>query len=395
MATIRNDNRLGVVIIESDSGARGVVRNHLASTGHRVLGEAEDVNGGLRLVRAVQPDFLLIELADTAQTLDHVKKIRDELPATGVIVVSRDSSPQLILDCMRSGANEFLTRPLDMVELDRSIERLRRTLRPAASGNGRRRGRLFSVYPAKGGAGGSSLATNLGLALVTRGSSAALVDFNLQVGDLGLMLDMTPRHTFAAAIADQAFDESKLRTMMETHRSGLSLLTISDRPEESDTVRAEHVPELLGHLTGMFDYVVVDLGRHIDDRSIQLFDLSDEILMVCSQDVPGIRNARRYADLLARLEVARDRIHLVVNRHHPKSRVSNRDVETAVGMEVYWSLPNDFRSMSAAIDSGNPIVLDAPKSKLARSFCELAESLVERHGGEAGGRLVGAASEEG
>lgn len=389
MATTRGEGRLGFVIIDSDPGARSVVRKHLATAGHRVIAEADDLAAGLRLVRGVRPDVLVLELADTALTLESVTRLREELPATGVMIVSRDSSPQLILSCMRSGAHEFLTRPLDMVELDRAIERLQKTVLPMSGGQ--RRGRVLSVYPAKGGAGGSSLATNLALSLVREDREVALVDFNLQVGDLGLMLDVTPRHTFAAAVGDGAIDESKLRSLMAPHPSGLGLLTISDRPEESDAVHRDHVPELFGHLTTMFDYVVVDLGRHIDDRSIQLFDLSDAILMVSSQDVPGIRNAKRYADLLDRLEVPRSRIHLIVNRHHPKSRVSNRDVGETVGMEVFWSLPNDFRSMSAAIDSGNPIVVDSPKSKLARSFIELGEALVEKYHSGSRGQLVAAA----
>jgi pilus assembly protein CpaE len=381
---------LGFVIIDSDAGARGVVRKHLAASGHRVIAEADDLNAGLRLVRGVRPDVLVLDLADAANTLEAVTRLREEFPAMGIVVVSPDSSPQLILSCMRAGAHEFLTRPLDMVEVDRAVERLQRTLVPMA-GSGPQRGRVFCVYPAKGGAGGSSLATNLALSLVQEDREVALVDFNLQVGDLGLMLDMTPKHTFAGAAGDEAMDEAKLRSLMSPHPSGLGLLTISDRPEEADAVHRDHVPEIFGHLTAMFDYVVVDLGRHIDERSIQLFDLCDSILMVSSQDVPGIRNARRYADLLDRLEVPRDRIHLVVNRHHPKSRVSNRDVEDTVGMDVFWSLPNDFRSMSAAIDSGNPIVLDSPKSKLARSFFELGEALVEKYPSGSRGQLVAAA----
>jgi len=391
MATTRSERRLGFVIIESDEGVRGVVRKHLTSARHRVKGEAADLPTGVRLVRSIRPDVLLVELADTAGTLEHVERLRDDYPGMGVVIVSPDASPQLILSCMRSGAHEFLTRPLDLVELDRAIERLQKTLFPASSAASRT-GRVLSVYPAKGGAGGSSLATNLALSLLSDGVGVALVDFNLQVGDLGLMLDMTPRHTFAAAIGDETIDDSKLRAMMTSHPSGLSLLTISDRPEEADAVHSDHIPELFGHLTTLFDWVIVDLGRHIDDRSIQLFDLSDAVLMVSTQDVPGIRNARRYADLLARLEVPRERIHLIVNRHHQKSRVSNRDVETTVGIEVFWALPNDFRSMSAAIDSGNPIVLDSPKSKLARSYYELAETLVDRYSNGARDRVVTALS---
>jgi MinD-like ATPase involved in chromosome partitioning or flagellar assembly len=46
-------------------------------------------------------------------------------------------------------------------------------------------------------------------------------------------------------------------------------------------------------------------------------------------------------------------------------------------MGVFWSLPNEFRPMSAAIDSGNPVVLDSPRSRLARSYHDLASALAD------------------
>jgi pilus assembly protein CpaE len=234
-----------------------------------------------------------------------------------------------------------------------------------------------AVYPAKGGVGASSVATNLALAIASLPEKrVVLVDFNLQVGDLALMLDVNPEHSFARAIEDGSIDEAKIAGMLARHRSGVRLLTVCDRPEDSDLVFRNHVPELFGLLNTMFEWVVVDLGRHVDERSIELLDLADDVLLITALDVPTIRNTRRYLDLFERLEIPRSRIRLIVNRLQDGGRLSARDLENTVGMAVFRSLPNEYRPMSAAIDAGNPVVVDSPRSRLARSYHDFAAALV-------------------
>jgi pilus assembly protein CpaE len=376
MSEARHHEALRFVLVSRDELARLSTKRHLTDAGHRVIGESEDLKSGLRLVRGLQPDVALLEMgSNSTQTIEAVERLHEEMPALSMVLLSQDTSPQLILGCMRAGAQEFLTMPLDMNELDRAVDRIRKSRMNTASGS-RRRGRLMTVYPAKGGVGASSVATNLALSLTSDPTiRVCLVDFNLQVGDLALMLDLHPEHSFARAVEDGTLDEGKLETILTRHRSGLRLLTVSDRPEESDMILRNHVPELFGLLNTMFDVVVADVGRNIDERTIELLDLSDDVLVVSALDVPTIRNTRRYLDLLERLEIPRDRVRLVVNRFEEKSRVGLRDLENTVGMEAHWCLPNDYRPMSAAIDSGNPVVLDSPRSRLSRSYRELGEAL--------------------
>jgi len=377
MADARPTDTLRFVLVSSQEPDRAAIKRRLGEEGHRVIGEGDDLKTGLRLARGLQPDVVVLELgSDHAAEVEAVARLTEELPRLDIMLLSKDTSPQLILSCMRAGAKEFLTLPLDGAELVRAVDRIRRTRMNTATAGSRRRGRLVTVYPAKGGVGASSVATNLALALVTEpGTRVALVDFNLQVGDLALMLDLHPEHSFARAVEDGSLDEGKLQSILSRHRSGLRLLTVSDRPEESDLILRNHVPELFGLLHTMFDVVVADVGRNIDERTIELLDLSDDVIVVSALDVPTIRNTRRYLDLLERLEVPRGRISLVVNRFQDSGRVGLRDLENAVGMEVFWCLPNDYRPMSAAIDSGNPVVLDSPRSRLSKSYRDMGEAL--------------------
>jgi pilus assembly protein CpaE len=368
---------VGIVLVGLDEATQSAIEQHLSSSIFEVIGDSPDPESGRLIVSNLRPDivFMAVRSDGSAATFDVVRRIREELPSTGVAVLSYETSPQLILSSMRAGAQEFLTLPLDTSELDGALGRLQKVLgRTKAAGSSG--GRIYASYASKGGVGASSLATNLALALKGHtGGGVVLVDFNLQVGDLALMLDMNPKHSFASAIGDDDIDEVKLRSMLAIHASGLCLLTVADRPEESGLVRQSHVAPLFELLRGMFEHIVVDLGRHIDDRTIELLDLSDVILLVSALDVPTIRNTKSYLDLFGRLEIAPHNIRLVVNRLEDGKRISNRDLVRAVGREIYHGLPNDYASTSASIDSGNPVVLNSPRSKLAASYQELARAL--------------------
>jgi pilus assembly protein CpaE len=385
MSDARNGGSFRFVLIDGDELARVKIKQHLLSSGFRVIGETEDQKAGIRLIRGLHPDVIIMEIgADAGATLDVVRRLREELPTMGLILLSRDASPELILGSVRAGAHEFLTIPIDLTELDRAVERLRKMMAHMQTAQGRR-GRTLAVYQTKGGVGSSSVATNLALSLLAEPERrVGLVDFNLQVGDLALMLDIEPEHTFARGIEDGTIDEAKLQTMLARHRSGLRLLTITDRPEESDLILRNHIPELFGLLNTMFDYVVVDVNRHLDERTLELLDLADTILLISTLDIPTIRNARRYVDLFERLEIPKERIRLIVNRFQEGTSITIRDLENTVGTEVFWSLPNEFRPMRAAIDSGNPVLLDSPRSRLARSYRELGAALCERPSEENG-----------
>lgn len=365
-------DRVRVAIVVSAPEMLRALKDHLGTNAFEIVTESADLETGAHLASELRPDLLFLDLPDDgAETLEVVYRLRRELPSTGLVLVSDQASPQLILSAMRAGAHEFLTLPLQKSEFDSALERLKGMFGQRRSTEG---GRVFAVYPTKGGVGASSLATNLAVALQGMpDSKTVLVDFNLQVGDLALLLDIQAQHSFAHSIGDGTIDRVKLRSMLTRHPSGLHLLTMADRPEESNFVQRDHISELVKLLRSLFDNVVVDLGRHIDERTIELLDHSDLVLLMTSLDVPTIRNTRSYLELFRRLEIPAERVQLIVNRAQENKRVSSRDLVRTVGREVLYAIPNDYAATSAAVDSGNPVVLNAPGSKLAGAYRGLAK----------------------
>jgi len=366
---------LRLVIIDSDTSARAYVKQWAHGKNIRVVGEADDSNGGLRLMRSLQPDLVLIEMPTPATaTMEFVKWVRTEYPGTGIILSAHDASPQLILSGMRAGAQEFVARPIDGPELAKAIEHVRQLT--GATLNSKRRGRVMSVISSKGGIGATSFTANLGLALASRSDSKiVLVDMSFPFGDLGVMLDATPRYGLADALVEGAIEESKLRSVLVPSVPGVHLLSVAASPEFAEEVTRQHMVELVGTLSTMFDYVLIDIGRQLDDRTVEVLSLSDEIMLISSLELPTVRNTVCFASILSKLNIDREKIHVVINRFHKKSRLSLEDVAAMLTRDVYWSIPNDYEPMSVGIDRGVPAVQHAPRSKVAKSYLDLADHI--------------------
>lgn len=377
MASQDNNQTLRLIVIDSDSQTRIDVKRWAGEKGVRVIGEAENTKLGLRLVRNLDPDVVLLELAaSSAQTMEAVKRIGEELPNTRVILSSHEASPQLILSCIRAGAHEFVARPIEPSELEKALDHIRKL--ETMSANRRKRGKVLSVFSTKGGIGATSFVANLGAALAGHADvRTVLVDLSFQMGDLGLLLDQPAGYSLTDALEEGAVDEAKLRSTLSEHRSGVSLLTVAASPEAGEDVTREHMLELFGALTAMFDFVIVDVGRHLDDRTVEVLELSQTIFMMSALDLPTVRNACRYLDIFDRLEFERDKIRVVVNRVDKKSRLTVKDLESTINMDVFWTIPNDSEPMSLAIDTGVPAVINSPKRKVSQSFRSLADRLCE------------------
>lgn len=380
MSSSDSNSHLRLVMIESDRRARVYIKRAFSERGVRLIGEADELEDGLRMIRGLHPDVVLLEVPEGAnETVAAVKAIREEQPNMGIILSKHNPSPELILSCMRAGAQEFVARPLDAHELEKAIDHVRKLKQRTVMAPARR-GVVYSVFSGKGGIGCTTTAVNLAVALAENSAKkVVVVDLSFQMGDLSLMLDQPPQYSLIDSHYEGKLDDAKLRSVISQHDCGVHFLTVAASPEIGEEVTREHLVELFGALGSMYDFVVVDVGRQLDDRTAEVLELSDNIMLLSTLDVPTIRNVSRYLDVLDKLEFPRDKIHLVVNRFHKKTRLNLSDVESALGMDVFWTIPNDFEPVSMGIDGGTPAVLRAPRSKVARSFKQLAETICDEH----------------
>lgn len=368
---------ISVVIIDRDGVSRTSIKNHLSAMGCKVAGEAESLAQGLSLVSSRRPDILILELpSHPEQTLDSVRSLRSENPHMGVILTAKDSSPQVILRAMRSGAQEYLTRPIDNREMAEAVRRLTELGRQATASR-LASGKIVAVFSSKGGVGVTSVATNLAVSFAKNaGKKTVVVDLNLQMGDVGLMLDLRPEYSMAEAMGVGNLDESRLKGLLAKHESGVHLLSAPEDPVEAEKITPSLLLEIFSLLKGMFEVIVVDAGHYFDSRVLEVLQLADTILVLSVLDVPTVRNVRRSLTLFEQLGYSKDKVRLVVNRHEKKTKVTVEDLHETTECPVFWQIPNDYKTLITAIDAGVPAVVQASRSKLSRSIEDMTQALI-------------------
>jgi pilus assembly protein CpaE len=368
-----------VLVIAEDKKSQSAVTNALKDSATILISGAAPA-GWVAEYTENSPGVVIVAVGhDPAATFVGVT----ELVAAGalVVVIGTSKDPDVILAAMRAGAREFL------LESDR--EGLRRALHEHAQPGDARGpgGTVITLFPTRGGVGCTSLATNLGHALQKSGHRVCLVDFDLHLGDVLSFLDLPGTYSITDVLANIGrLDRELLDASIARHASGVRVLAQSGNVEEADRVRPLEVSQLLGFLRRHYDWVLVDGVRGFDEMSLAALDASQKILVVLTQDVPAVRNAKRCLDLFRRLGYADAKVNLVVNRFQKNPDITARVIEETTGLALMATLGNDFQVAITAINRGVPLHTVAPRSRLTKDIEHLADLLGERaHNGAKGG----------
>jgi len=240
------------------------------------------------------------------------------------------------------------------------------------------RGRVITVMAPKGGAGKTTVATNLATQLAAGAPGrVAILDLDLQFGDVASALGLGPQSTVAdAARLGNQLDSTALKVFLEFHPSGLYALVGPHFPAEADEVSAATVGHIIDILAGEFSYIVIDTGAGLDEFALAAVERSDDLVLVCVTDVPSVRGLRKALDAIDLLGMTKPRRHLVLNRSDDKVGLSTADVEATVGLAVEASVPSS-RSIQISINQGAPVVGSDPRSGAGRALIGLAARFVE------------------
>ena len=301
-----------------------------------------------------------------------------------VVVLGPNKDADTILRALRAGASEFVVAG-DDEDLLRAVTRLSRPKSDAGAG------KITSVFPAKGGVGATALATNLAGALQAQRSSTCLVDLDLHFGDVLSFLDISSAYAISDLISNmRRLDNELLESSLTRHPSGVSVLAQSHRIEDAESISVDAVEKMLAFLRQHFDSIIVDGIRGFSETALTALDVSDYVLLVCTQDVPAVRNARRCLDIFNQLGYPTEKVQVILNRYTKRSTVDLDVVEDTVGVPVTATVANDFPSLIQSINLGVMLSDVSPRSKLTRDIRALSSlatggSMAPRRRGLLGG----------
>lgn len=365
---------LTFIILSKETEAAKDLRRALSSRPHTsLLATGDDPERIFSEVARLRPSAVIVTLGPYAdQTLSLVSRVAHEFPQTAVICASGDSSPDVILRSLRSGARDFLRLP---VRADEFQTVLARTAEFASTHTTapEKKGRVFSVFSSKGGCGSSFVATNLAAA---QKRPTALLDLDLQGGELELLLGVRPKFSLADVVENRTrLDRALLMSYLTPHTRDLSLLAAPRKADAAEDIEPKHVYEVLELLRSHFDCVVVDTPNSFDSVTLAALDHSDTIILLLSLEIPAIRGAQRTLEIFDRLGYARDKVKVVVNRWSRQVDLDVRRVEQFLGERLVGHIQSDYHSVVNSINLGRPLIEHEPSSKVAQDVRNLAAAL--------------------
>lgn len=326
------------------------------------------------------PDVVVLDATENPElALGLAARFDQELPGTGVVLIGDPAA--LAIAALRVGARDVLPHDVDEARLRATLQRVHSLVarRREQSGNvallpaqSARPGRVMTVLSPKGGAGKTTVATNIavGLALSAPGSTV-LVDLDVQFGDVATALSLEPEFTLEDVVHGAALhDPIALKTHLTLHDSGLSVVCAPENPVAAESVTADQVNALVAMLATQFRFVVVDTGAGLEARTLAALDHTTDPLLLTTYDVAGARGLRKEIDTLRELGMLNGARKIIVNFANPRSGLALNDIEATIRSRVDAALPISG-AVTASLNTGVPLMLQRPKDPVARQLKEI------------------------
>ncbi len=376
---------LRAALVSADDNLRAVILQAMQEGGLPVTVDLEIIAPSSALgpehmerLRAGDPDLILLDISeDPGRGIQSAATIANGSPRAALIGIGPDLDSARLLEAMRAGLVEYLPRPLEPQVLHDALGRVVKKLGVSRSPDGPTNGELLAFFSPKGGSGSTTVVTNVGIELHRlTGKRTLLVDLDLELGEISSLLGIQPRFHFVDLVRNfHRMDEDLLTSYIESHESGVQVLSAPFEPEIGEEVSGDQIARILGFLRNHYDYILVDVSKSLAPQALAALQNADPIFLVTNMDVPSLRNLKRCLPILERVTAGdASKLRLVVNRYNPKSLVRLEDLEETLGIEVFKTLTNDFETVIQAISTGRPLVLQG-SSKYSEELKELAKSI--------------------
>lgn len=329
------------------------------------------------------PEVIVLDTA--GQELDTVLELAGrfhvECPGIAVVVVS-DAPDAIGLAALRAGVSDLVHPEAEHTELEQALHRALTDARSQTAvaaaeqnpdGRPSGQGRVISIVSPKGGVGKTTVATNLAVGLARSAPlSTVLVDLDVQFGDVASALNLQPDHTLLDVTRGPAAQDSMvLKTFLTQHaETGLHVVCAPASPADADTVTPDDITQLLETLAAEFRFVVVDTAPGLDEHALAAIDKTNDLVLMTSLDVPGVRGLRKELEIMRELGLGFDGRHILINMADAHSGLTKADVEATINTGVDLVLPRT-RGTAASVNQGVPLLQSDTRDPMTKQLRKL------------------------
>jgi len=340
----------------------------------QVVALVDGLEEGWTALQETATDLVVVACAGYSERtlvfIDGAVKQRRERP----VVVLCDSSPNgFVRRVFEAGADDIITLPETPGNVLFTLEKAVARKQGAAVATGIALAPMICVLGPKGGTGKTLTSCNLAVSLAQAGERVALVDLDLQFGDIGLALGLAPQRTIHDLVkAGGSVDAEKIDDFLVAHSSGVRVLMAPTRPDQATAITVEFLREVYSGLRAAHDFVIVDTPPGFAPEVIASIDSSSHVCMVGTLDSLSLKNTKLGLETLELMGYEHDRIRLLLNRADSRVGIGHDEVAAIIGRTPDVLIPSD-REIPCSVNEGKPIVLGNDRSEAARAFRGLAE----------------------
>jgi pilus assembly protein CpaE len=378
--------KIKILLVDDNDNTRASIRQLLELDDVvDIVGEAADGNEALEKAGILEPELVLMDInMPKMDGIEATRKFSQQHPHIGVILISINDEIQNFRRAMMAGAKEYLVKPLSPEEISTAVRQVAELSRQkVAQGKSAEPDRpqpppndnkLITIFGTKGGVGKSVICTNLAVSAAQQHAKVAMIDLDVQFGDLSIMVNVNPRKTIAEMTQE---GEKPSREMLESYlyeRYGVQLLSAPNKPELAEMVVPRRVQEIFDICRQEYTYTFVDTPSFIDELSLTALEQSDLILLIITLDLPTIKNVKKGIDILKSLQLL-NRARLILNRSSGIAGIEPHDIERVLDMKIKGEIPSDGKLVVSSLNQGIPFVRMNPKAPISKGIQSLLRVL--------------------
>ena len=402
-----SQEKINVVVVDDIDESREMILRMLQfDSSIEVVGTGRTGIEAIESAQKLKPDVIVMDInMPDMDGITATEAIRKKVPYIQIVVLSVQNDANYMRKAMLAGARDFLTKPPMIDELTAAIRRagdlaheekmkqavvfqpnaMTGPLSPQMMMHMPQMtlGKIICVYSPKGGAGCTTIATNLSVGLKTQENKVAIVDANLLYGNVAVFLNEHGKNSILDLL-DRANDldpEIIEDVMVENKLTGLHMMPSPKDPELNDAHKGESVSKVLNYLKQMYNFIIIDTTSYLTEVVQTCLDIADYIVLITTQDIPSIKTTNQFLNLADASGIARDKILFVMNRYDKRIAISPERVGESLKQPVLVAIPFEERIITSAMNRGVPFMVDnkvAPAGKAIISLVEVLRSRIQK-----------------
>jgi pilus assembly protein CpaE len=379
--------KIKLVVVDDSIETRNNIKTLLSFEKRiEVIGEAENGEEAIFVAKEARPDIVLMDI--NMPVIDGIRATEEitlNVPEATVIIMSVQGEMEYVRKAMAAGAREFLSKPFNGDELasiivrTHDLESRRREKGGAPRQSEDVKSKVITVFSTKGGVGKTTIASNLAVSLARNTKKrVALVDMDLQFGDVAIMLNVSVKNTISDLIKEFGqLDNNLMEDYLVTHFSGVKVLPAPIKPEYAEYITGNHIEKIINTLRESYHYILIDTSANFHETVLTSLDMSDKILLVSTLDLPTIKNIKAGLDVMETLHYPDEKIKIVLNKASEQYGIKYKDFENTLHHPIWSYIPEDSQTVVTSANKGFPFVMTRTETKVAKAVMDISRELAD------------------